>query len=243
MYTLLKSEVGPFPEPTFPRGIDLTAEDHKARHRLYPVTVIYTVYLSALLILALRSSNGGRALAFGALGVVTWTLTEYLAHRYVLHGVFPAGKGPLRRGLHYLFDASHADHHARPWDGLYINGHLDTLLAAAVLVPPSFLAPPYSASVGVATVLACYAFEEWVHHATHFWNFDVRYFQYLRRRHLWHHSRHGAGRAYGITSGVWDAVFGTRVPERERLLLVPRRQPRGPAPTLSSAESLSSREA
>jgi sterol desaturase/sphingolipid hydroxylase (fatty acid hydroxylase superfamily) len=44
----------------------------------------------------------------------------------------------------------------------------------------------------------------------------------VRRRHLYHHSRHGAldgGRAYGITSDFWDKVFGTRIPlpERDRL--------------------------
>jgi sterol desaturase/sphingolipid hydroxylase (fatty acid hydroxylase superfamily) len=242
LYTLLKSEVGAFPEPAFPRGIDLAAEDRKARRRLYPVTAVYATYFSALLLWAFRSSSGGRAVTFAALGVVTWTLTEYLAHRYVLHGVFPAGNDVLHRGLHYLFDASHADHHARPWDGLYINGHLDTLLAAGLLVPPSFLAPPYTASVAVAAVLACYALEEWIHHATHFWNFDSRYFQYVRRRHLWHHSRHGAGTAYGITSGIWDTVFGTRVPERERARLRAPRRPVRPAAVASPSQALSARE-
>ena len=33
MSRLLKSEVGPFPEPVFPQGIDLGAEDRKARGR------------------------------------------------------------------------------------------------------------------------------------------------------------------------------------------------------------------
>jgi cyclopropane-fatty-acyl-phospholipid synthase len=220
MYTLLKSNVGAFPEPSFPRGIDLPAEDRRARGRLYPVTVLYFTFLVTLLGLAFRSSNGLRALGFAALGFAVWTLVEYLSHRYVMHRVFPKGPGRRRRVLHYLFDASHADHHARPWDGLYINGHLDTLLVSGVAIPLSFLAPPHTVSVAVAVFFACYAAEEWVHHALHFWNFDRGYFQYLRRRHLYHHSRHGAGMAYGITSGIWDAAFGTRIPdpERQRLL-------------------------
>jgi cyclopropane-fatty-acyl-phospholipid synthase len=226
VYTLLKSEVGSFPEPAFPPGIDLQAEDRKARRRLYPVTVVYALGLLLLLTLAHRSSRLGRALGFAALGVASWTLVEYLVHRYVLHGVFPKGPGPVRRGLHYLFDASHADHHARPWDGMYINGHVDTLFAAAVMVPLSLLAPPYTASAWVATLLFCYAAEEWVHHATHFWNFRFAYFQYIRRRHLYHHSRHGTGLAYGITSGIWDWVLHTRIPDRERRLLLPRLRPR-----------------
>jgi sterol desaturase/sphingolipid hydroxylase (fatty acid hydroxylase superfamily) len=221
MYTLLKSEVGAFPEPSFPRGIDLRAEDRRARGRLYPVTAMYFTYLFTLAGSAFRSSHTLRALGFAALALPTWTLLEYLSHRYVMHKAFPKGVGLRSRILHDLFDASHADHHARPWDGLYINGHLDTLLLSGALVPLSFLAPPYTVSATVAMFFACYAAEEWVHHAEHFWNFDLRYFQYLRRRHLYHHSRHGVGMAYGITSGIWDAVFGTRIPAAERQRLLP----------------------
>ena len=48
MYSLLKSKVGAFPEPQFPQGIDLSAEDRKARRRLYPVTVVYATQLAVL---------------------------------------------------------------------------------------------------------------------------------------------------------------------------------------------------
>jgi hypothetical protein len=221
MYTLLKSEVGAFPEPSFPSGIDLKAEDRKARGRLYPVTVIYFAYLLALMVFAFRSSHTLRALGFAALALPPWTLLEYLSHRYMMHKAFPKGPGIRRRILHYLFDASHADHHARPWDGMYINGHLDTLLVSGVLVPLSFLAPPYTASAAVAGFFAFYAVEEWIHHSEHFWNIDLKYFQYVRRRHLYHHSRHGVGVAYGITSGIWDTAFGTRIPAAERQRLLP----------------------
>jgi fatty acid hydroxylase family protein len=220
MYTLLKSEVGSYPEPRFPPGIDLHAEDHKARRRLYPVTVVYSIQLVALLGFAIRRGHALAALAFLALGVLAWIPIEYWAHRYILHGVFPKRGGPLARAAHYLFDASHADHHARPWDGMYINGHLDTLWFALVVVPASFVMPAHTAPVFVATVLLCYAGEEWAHHAMHFWNFSWPYFQYLRRRHLYHHSRHGIGLGYGVTSGIWDTVARTRIPDgiRRRLL-------------------------
>jgi sterol desaturase/sphingolipid hydroxylase (fatty acid hydroxylase superfamily) len=61
----------------------------------------------------------------------------------------------------------------------------------------------------------------------HFRNFRWRYFQYVRRRHLYHHSRLGVGTAYGITSDFWDKVFGTRIPapQRDRLLPPATRSP------------------
>jgi 4-hydroxysphinganine ceramide fatty acyl 2-hydroxylase len=227
VYTLLKSEAGPWPAPTFPPGIDLVLEASRSRRRMYPVTVIYSVYLLALLTLAGRTSHLGRALASSIVGLGVWTLMEYLVHRFVLHVAFPAGKSWTSRVLHRLFDASHADHHAQPFDGYHINGHLDTLLVAVWLMPLSFLAPPYTASMAVAGLFAGYAAEEWAHHAMHFDNFRWRYFQYVRRRHLYHHSRLGVGTAYGITSDLWDKVFGTRIPapQRDRLLPPSARRP------------------
>jgi sterol desaturase/sphingolipid hydroxylase (fatty acid hydroxylase superfamily) len=235
LYTLLKSEVGPFPEPHFPTGIDLKAEDAKARRRLYPVTIFYSLQFLILLGFAVRAGHALAALACVALGLAAWVPVEYLVHRYLLHGVFPKEGGPIALGLHYLFDSSHSDHHARPWDGMYINAHMDTLFAAAVFVPLSFLAPYYTLPVFVATLLVCYAAEEWVHHATHFWNFRWSYFQYLRRRHLYHHTRHGSSLAYGVTSGVWDAVSRTRIPDRERRRLLPWRAAPTAGATAASA--------
>jgi sterol desaturase/sphingolipid hydroxylase (fatty acid hydroxylase superfamily) len=233
VYALLKSEVGPWPEPTFPPGIDLEREASRSRRRMYPVTVIYGVYLLTLLTMAWRASHLSLALAFSVVGLAAWTLMEYLVHRFVLHVAFPARRDWVSRALHGLFDAAHVDHHAQPWDGYHINGHLDTLYAAAFFMPLSFLAPPYTATVAVAALFASYAAEEWAHHAMHFCNFRWPYFQYLRRRHLYHHSRHGVGTAYGVTSDLWDKVFGTRIPapQRSRLLPVPARRPsRKPAP-------------
>ncbi len=226
MYTLLKSEMGSFPVPHFPQGIDMSAEDRRSRRRLYPVTVVYAVQLAVLMAFVVRGGHLGAALGFFALAVVLWVPIEYAYHRYILHGVFPKRGGALRRALHHLFDASHADHHARPWDGNYINGHLDSLLFAGVAMPLSFLAPYYTAPVFLAALLACYAAEEWVHHSTHFWNFEWEYFQYLRRRHLYHHSKAGAGIAFGLSNGIWDVVAGTRIPAEARGKLSSRRPAR-----------------
>jgi sterol desaturase/sphingolipid hydroxylase (fatty acid hydroxylase superfamily) len=241
--TMLKSEVGAYPEPSFPPGIDLVAEDRRSRRLLYPVTVIYLAYFLFLATLGVRASLGLRAFGFGLLGVAGWTLVEYLVHRYVLHGVFPKGRGLVSFCLHYMFDGSHANHHARPWDGRHINGHLDTLYAAVVFVPMSLLAPSFSASMFVAAVFLCYVAEEWTHHALHFWNFKWPYFQYIRGRHLYHHSRHGAGLGYGITSAFWDTCYGTMIPNREQRRPPPWPKPRtaeelatSPSPALPSYE-------
>ncbi len=223
MHTLLKSLAGPWPQPSFPPGIDRALEASRSRRRMYPVTAVYSLYLVGLLALDWQRSQLPPALGFCVLGVLAWTLIEYLVHRFVLHVAFPAGGGWTRRLLHHLFDASHADHHARPWDGYYINGHLDTLLVAVWLVPLGTLAPGPAVSAAIAGLLAAYVAEEWLHHAMHFRNFRWRHFQYLRRRHLVHHSRHGVDTAFGITSDFWDLVFRTRIPSAQRQKLLPAR--------------------
>jgi hypothetical protein len=42
-------------------------------------------------------------------------------------------------------------------------------------------------------LLQAYIAEEWVHHSVHFCQFKGKYFQYIKRHHLYHHSPKGAG--------------------------------------------------
>ena len=127
MHTLQKSIVGPFPEPLIPKDVDPRVEAGKARRRLVPVTVLYAPLFLVVAFLSFRSAHPAVAFGFFLLGTLLYTPLEYWIHRYLLHGVFPDEGGSVARLLHRLFDASHADHHARPWDGMYMNGHLDTV--------------------------------------------------------------------------------------------------------------------
>jgi len=215
---VLKSRDG-IPKPAMPPpGTDMNAEARTARSRVYPVTVAYTVYALVTIALGLRAEAPTAALSVGG-GVAFWTLIEYLVHRHVLHGRFPDGPGIVRHVLHRVFDRSHGDHHLRPWDGRHINGGLDTVPFAVVLIAASLLAPLPTWPVFIATILQCYVIEEWIHYAVHFHRFRWRYFEYIRRHHFYHHSARGRELAFGLTSGMWDIPLGTRIPaeDRERL--------------------------
>ena len=78
-----------------------------ARRRLYPLTVFYTLYSILVLTIAFSTTHTWTAVAFFSAGCATWTLVEYLFHRYVLHGRFPPGKGVVRRFLHNRLDPLH----------------------------------------------------------------------------------------------------------------------------------------
>ena len=219
---VLKSRDG-IPRPIMPPpGTDMKVEARTARSRLYPVAIAYTAYALVVITLGLRSDTATAAL-FIAAGVASWTLLEYLVHRHVLHGRFPDGRGFVRHALHRAFDRSHGDHHLRPWDGRHINGGFDTVPFAGVLVAASLLAPVPTWPVFVATILQCYVIEEWIHYVVHFHRFRWRYFEYIRRHHLYHHGARGRDVAFGLTSGVWDVPLGTRIPPRDREALYARR--------------------
>jgi sterol desaturase/sphingolipid hydroxylase (fatty acid hydroxylase superfamily) len=228
---LLKSRDGIPPPLAPPRDVDMAREARTARTRFYPVTIAYSAYAVAVLLPALRMSPRA-ALAAVAAGIVSWTLIEYLFHRYILHGPFPDEGGPVRRWLHDRFDGMHADHHQRPWDGHHINGRFESVPAAILLAAVSFLMPWPAGPVFVATILQCYVLEEWIHYAVHFHGFKGRYFAHIRRHHLYHHGVRGRDVAFGLTSALWDQPFGTRIeaPDRARVYRAPRHRRLQPSP-------------
>jgi sterol desaturase/sphingolipid hydroxylase (fatty acid hydroxylase superfamily) len=175
-----------------------------ARKRLYPLTVFYTLYAILVLALAFSTTHPWIAVAFFSAGWVTWTFVEYLFHRYVLHGRFPAGKGLIRRFLHERLDPLHWDHHARPFDGTHISGELKDLLPLFfVAAPVSFLFPLCTAPALLAGIVQTYVGEECLHCALHFSNSRIPLFRRMKKYHLYHHSPRGIGKGYGITTRFW----------------------------------------
>ncbi len=209
--------------PPYQREAEISFETYKsgqaalARARLYPQTAFYTVYALIVFVMASTTRHPWTSVAFFAAGNVTWTLVEYLFHRYVLHGRFPPGKGLIRRFLHERLDPLHWDHHQRPFDGSHISGELkDILPLFFVAVPVSFLFPVYTAPVMLAGVVQSYVAEEWLHYALHFSNSRFPLFRRIKKYHLYHHSPRGIDKGFGITTRFWDAVFDTRFPQSVR---------------------------
>jgi sterol desaturase/sphingolipid hydroxylase (fatty acid hydroxylase superfamily) len=57
----------------------------------------------------------------------------------------------------------------------------------------------------------------------HFYDFQNRYFRYIKRYHRYHHTQPGMELGFGLTSGLWDLPFGTRYPRPVREALFTRR--------------------
>jgi sterol desaturase/sphingolipid hydroxylase (fatty acid hydroxylase superfamily) len=143
------------------------------------------------------------------LGLFLWTLAEYTLHRFLFH--FPA-KTPWQERMSFL---AHGVHHASPRDktrlvmppvvsiplalvfyGLYY------LIFTYVLSIPGWISPVFTGFI------LGYVAYDMTHYATHHFSMKKSYFRMVRQQHMHHHFQ-TPNKRFGVTSPVWDVVFGT----------------------------------
>jgi sterol desaturase/sphingolipid hydroxylase (fatty acid hydroxylase superfamily) len=166
---------------------------------LYMPVVGYMLYLSLwqqkLSILAV----GGLFL----LGILLWTLLEYLIHRSIFHY---EPKSHLGKRLHYIV---HGVHHDYPNDARRLVMPPSISVPLAVLFYILFflifgrLAP--SVFAGLVFGYVCY---DMLHYATHHFPMKRGLWLWLKQYHLRHHYKDDDA-GFGISSPLWDFVFGT----------------------------------
>jgi sterol desaturase/sphingolipid hydroxylase (fatty acid hydroxylase superfamily) len=135
-----------------------------------------------------------------SLGVVAWTLTEYGLHRFAMH--VPRGRG--------MASAEHLRHHA---EVTYFSPASKKIASAvgtsAVAFPVArAVAGPRRAVAFVVGLIVTYSLYEFAHRRLHTHAPRTAYGRWMRRHHLHHHF--GAPmRNFGVTTPLWDRVFGT----------------------------------
>lgn len=134
------------------------------------------------------------------LGGMSWSFAEYGLHNWVGH----LGKGKNH------FSKEHLTHHARK--DYFAPAWKKALMATPIL---SGLAAGISLVTSVPTALAftggfalAYAGYEWFHRHLHV-AAPINRFGYWARKHHFHHHFASPRTNHGVTSPVWDWVFGT----------------------------------
>jgi len=143
-------------------------------------------------------------LAIGAAGLFVWTLTEYCLHRFVFH--YPA-QSRIGRYLVFMF---HGVHHAAPRDRTrLVMPPAGGIIVMAALYPIFRLAVPAPwIEPFCAFFIVGYLIYDYIHYATHHFPMKPRLLHFLKVYHLQHH--YGTkGLRYGVSSPLWDRVFGT----------------------------------
>ncbi len=176
----------------------LTMEHGKAAYRAdFAVYGTAVAGLAAFLVLAAPSGQRLESAVVVVLGLVSWTVVEYLLHRFVLHGLAP-------------FKHWHEEHHQRPTALICAPTILSaSLIFVLVFLPVLALGGLWRACALTLGLLTGYLLYAITHHATHHWQAENVWLKRRKRWHALHH--HGAGRraSYGVTSGFWDHVFAS----------------------------------
>jgi sterol desaturase/sphingolipid hydroxylase (fatty acid hydroxylase superfamily) len=185
--------------------------------RIHPATP-FVVWLPIITFFVGRSLYRGEpgALAVAGLflvGVLAWTLTEYVLHRWVFHWTKDT---PFGRRFHFLVHGVHHD---------YPNDKDRLVMPLGVSIPLGiFFYTVFRAAFGVTTgepFFAGFVFGylgyDGVHYAVHHFAMKSGPARWVKRHHmLHHHADHDGG--FGVSSPLWDLVFRTMpMPQRRKL--------------------------
>jgi sterol desaturase/sphingolipid hydroxylase (fatty acid hydroxylase superfamily) len=140
-------------------------------------------------------------------GALLWSITEYLLHRYVFHRI---GPGHTDRRMYFIL---HGVHHDFPQDATRLVMPLGVSIPIGVIC---YLALRYTLGLAAPTLIdpmfagfgVGYLAYDGIHYATHHFKMTSRIGRFLKRHHMVHHHT-GENARWGVSSPLWDYVFGT----------------------------------
>ena len=130
-------------------------------------------------------------------GLIGWTFIEYLLHRVLFH------HAPVLSQIH-------ASHHQSPQELIGTPAWASVILGLIVIGGPSWETLGFNLGTAVTTgVVTGYLWYVFVHYAIHHWQpRQNSYFYRAWLRHAVHH-HHSQHRNFGVTTALWDHIFGT----------------------------------
>ena len=173
------------------------------------------IYVPVIIVFSILSFRNNITIsdfiAFLALGLVVWTMTEYILHRFIFH-YYPSSEWGKR--IHFIF---HGVHHDYPRD------------ARRLVMPPS-------ASIPLATIfyflfslflkekanlyaffpgfLIGYLVYDMMHYAMHHYNFKSNFWKKIKQHHMLHHYS-DSSKGFGVSSSLWDSIFRSGFPKKD----------------------------
>jgi len=172
---------------------------------LWTPVVLLTLYLG----IASSSLSEVQAVLAYVGGVFLWTFVEYLIHRFLFHGNF---KTKFMQDFQYK---GHTIHHLQPmFKKRLVMPPLAAIPTAAVLYMLLWVVVRFLfglqgwTSPIFAGMITGYIFYDLLHYSYHHAAFKGKLFNSLRVHHMRHHGIDKTGR-YGVSSPIWDYVFGS----------------------------------
>jgi sterol desaturase/sphingolipid hydroxylase (fatty acid hydroxylase superfamily) len=137
-------------------------------------------------------------------GILTWTLAEYLLHRFVFHY---KAKSEFGRRIHFIF---HGVHHDYPSDSkrLVMPPSVSVPLAVLFFFIFRLIFGPFLMLPFFSGFILGYLFYDISHYAIHHFNMHSNFWLAIKNHHMLHHYQ-DEYKGYGVSSPFWDLVFGT----------------------------------
>jgi len=181
-------------------------------HPSVPLIIFVPVMAYCLYQASVNPDLAGTSIAgFFILGLLFWTLTEYLMHRFVFH------YEPTSEWGKYLHFMMHGVHHDYPNDSLRL------VLPPVISIPLALMFYYLFVSVIGTTLIAPFyagfilgymVYDSW-HYASHHFALKSSGWIWLKHYHMLHHYQDPQTR-FGVSSPLWDYVFGTTASKEEK---------------------------
>jgi sterol desaturase/sphingolipid hydroxylase (fatty acid hydroxylase superfamily) len=137
-------------------------------------------------------------------GLFLWTFAEYVLHRYVFHYVGPR---LWQRRMHFVL---HGVHHDFPQDADRLVMPLGASIPLGIAFYTLFrvvCGPVPADPLFIGFGLGYLAYDG-THYAIHHFRMSSRWGKWIKRHHMVHHHT-GENARWGVSSPLWDWVFGT----------------------------------
>ncbi len=189
-------------------------EKYLSRVKPWQVLVVWVPVVLVLLYRGARvpDVSVGAFAATVAGGLLFWTLLEYVLHRWVFHFT-PSPNSELAQDVHFLIHGVHHDWPHDP-DRLVMPPVLSILIAIILGYPLYLIIGPRYFDGFFAGLISGYIWYDMTHYAVHHMKPRSDLGAKLRRHHYLHHFKTPDAR-YGVSTPLWDVVFGT-MPKDER---------------------------
>lgn len=168
-----------------------------------PVIHVITYGGFAVLFLYLNHLPVLQNIHFILMGVFAWTLVEYLIHRFLFH--IEEGKFQyMIHGVHHEYPRDKERLMMPPLPGILLVGFFyGCWYLLFHTYTPLFMAGFVSGYLG-------YTF---IHYIVHAWK-PLPGIKFLWAHHLKHHNPAFENKAYGVSTPLWDYIFGTMPPKK-----------------------------
>lgn len=181
------------------------------------ITAMYLLIGAAMIYYYLTqiSNNWWAVVGYFFAGLFTWTFLEYILHRFLYHS---ARDGSYDRGFHYTF---HGIHHEYPNDrNRLVLPPIPSLIIASIVFLLLYLPFGTRAFLLAPGIMTGYLIYMNIHVMVHKYAMPSRFNFWWKHHSIHHFQQHD--RAFGVSSPLWDYIFGT-MPEKNRRTVVIKR--------------------